>query len=127
MDAHSQEMLEAMFEHAFQLMGVLDAEGRLLAANRSSLAVIGKTLEDVAGQPFWETPWWSHDPEVQAKLRKAIGEAAGGGFVRLEATHSDVDGEIRIGDFSLTPCRDETGAVRWLFPEGRDITEQKRV
>ena len=127
MDAHSQEMLEALFEHAFPLMGVLDAEGRLLAANRSSLAVIGKSAEEVVGQPFWETPWWSHDPEEQAKLRKAIGAAARGQFVQLEATHPGADGSIRIVDFSLTPCLDATGTVRWLFPEGHDVTEQRRI
>jgi signal transduction histidine kinase len=30
-------------------------------------------------------------------------------------------------DFSITPVRDEQGALIYLIPEGRDITEQKRA
>jgi PAS domain S-box-containing protein len=30
-------------------------------------------------------------------------------------------------DFSLTPFRDGSGQVRWLFPEGRDVTDRKQA
>ncbi|MBL0313307.1 MAG: PAS domain S-box protein [Holophagaceae bacterium] len=120
-------MLEALFEHAFQLMGVLDAEGRVLMTNRSALAVIGKPEEEVIGRPFWETPWWSHDPKAQAEVKEAVSNATKGSFVRLEATHIGVDGEVRVVDFSLTPFRDGSGQVRWLFPEGRDVTDRKQA
>ena len=118
------DMIETLFEHAFQLMGVLDAEGRLLAANRSALAVIGKPEEDVLGQPFWDSPWFTHNAAAQAKVKAAIGEAATGQFVRFETSHLGTDGGTRVVDFSLTPWRDGSGAVRWLFPEGRDVTEK---
>jgi PAS domain S-box-containing protein len=127
MESSRAEMLEALFDHAFQLMGVLDAEGTLLAANRSALSVIGQRPEEVIGQPFWETAWWTSDPEGQARLREAITTAGKGRFVRLEATHRSVDGSVRVVDFSLTPFRDDLGKVRWLFPEGRDITTQKQA
>lgn len=121
------EMLEALFEHAFQLMGVLDAEGTVLTTNRAALAIIGKEETEVIGKPFWETPWWSHDSKAQTELREAISKAATGCFVRLEATHLGADGFMRVVDFSLTPFRDETGQVRWLFPEGRDVTDRKQA
>ena len=124
MQRRSPDMIETLFEHAFQLMGVLDVEGRLLAANRSALAVIGKREEEVLGQPFWESPWFSQDADAQAKVKAVIDEAAAGRFVRLEMSHQETDGSTRVVDFSLTPWRDDTGAVRWLFPEGRDVTEQ---
>ncbi len=127
MEPRPPEVLEALFEHAFQLMGVLDAEGRVLMTNRSALAVIGKQEEEVIGQPFWETPWWSHDPKAQAELKEAISKASTGCFVRLEATHLGVDGTMRAVDFSLTPFRDQSGQVRWLFPEGRDVTDRKQA
>lgn len=120
-------MLEALFEHAFQLMGVLDAKGTVLTTNRAALAIIGKEDSEVIGQPFWETPWWSHDPKAQAELKEAISKASTGCFVRLEATHLGADGFMRVVDFSLTPFRDESGQVRWLFPEGRDVTDRKQA
>ena len=125
MESRPPEMLEALFEHAFQLMGVLDAAGSVLVVNRSALEIIGKREEEVAGQPFWETPWWSHDPKAQAEVKEAIAKASTGVFVRLEATHRGVGGTLRVVDFSLTPYRDGSGQVRWLFPEGRDVTDRK--
>lgn len=127
MERRPPEMLEALFEHAFQLMGVLDAKGTVLTTNRAALAIIGKEDSEVIGQPFWETPWWSHDPKAQAELKEAISKASTGCFVRLEATHLGADGFMRVVDFSLTPFRDESGQVRWLFPEGRDVTDRKQA
>jgi PAS domain S-box-containing protein len=120
-------MLEALFENSFQFMGVLDAAGNVLACNRTSLDLIGRRADEILGRPFWEAPWWSHDPDEQARLRAAIRSAVEGNFVRLEATHHAADGTLRVVDFSLTPYRDEEGAVRWLFPEGRDVTAQKQA
>ncbi|MBL0211353.1 MAG: PAS domain S-box protein [Holophagaceae bacterium] len=121
------EMLEALYVHAFQFMGVLDAGGRVLTTNPSALEIIGIGEEEVIGQPFWETPWWSHDPRAQADVKDAIAKASAGSFVRLEATHLGVDGKVRVVDFSLTPFRDGSGQVRWLFPEGRDVTDRKQA
>ncbi|MCX5694814.1 MAG: hypothetical protein NT014_06845, partial [Candidatus Omnitrophica bacterium] len=30
-------------------------------------------------------------------------------------------------DFSLKPIKGEEGEVKWLIPEGRDITERKKI
>ncbi|MHB8765249.1 MAG: PAS domain S-box protein, partial [Deferrisomatales bacterium] len=81
---------------------------------------------DVLGRPFWDTPWWSHSPRLQERLRRAVAGAARGEFVRFEATHPGADGVIAYIDFSLKPVRDEAGAVEFLIPEGRDITDHKR-
>ncbi len=125
MPNRTPEMLEAVFESTVQFMGVLDTGGRLLACNRTSLDLIGKRAEDVEGKPFWETPWWSHDPAEEAKLRAAIAAAAAGSFVHLDTNHRAKDGSLRAVDFSITPWRDSAGRVRWLFPEGRDVTAQR--
>jgi PAS domain S-box-containing protein len=121
--AQSERRFRAIFDQAFQLVGLLDLRGTVLDANRSSLDMIGARLDDVVGRPFWETPWWRGSPDEPHRLKAAIKAAAGGQFVRYETTHQVGDGSLRHIDFSLKPVRDEHGRVTTLIPEGRDITE----
>jgi PAS domain S-box-containing protein len=125
--AKSERRFRAIFDQSFQLVGLLDPDGTLLDANRSALALIGAQLAEVVGRPYWETPWWRHDPDEAAKLRKGLAAAAQGTFVRFETTHAAADGTTRIIDFSLKPILDERGQVVMMIPEGRDITELKRA
>ncbi|MDY3556519.1 PAS domain S-box protein [Gemmata sp. JC717] len=123
----SEARFRAIFDQAFQFIGLMSTGGTLLEANRTALAAAGLSDADVIGKPFWDTAWWSHDPEQQARLRDAVARAAGGETIRFEATHAAADGTpIRV-DFSLKPFRDHTGAVRLLIPEGRDITAIRRA
>ncbi|SDG45338.1 PAS domain-containing sensor histidine kinase [Roseospirillum parvum] len=121
--ADDPRWLEAMFQHSFQFYGLLDAEGRLLAASPSSLAFIGRAFAEVHLKPFWETPWWTHSPTEQARLREAIKGAAQGRFARFETSHRDAQGETRFLDVSLTPIHDERGQVGLIVAEGRDVSE----
>lgn len=121
------EQLRAIYDHHFQLTGLLDPRGTLLSANRTALEFVGGDEAAIINRPFWETPWWAHSPETQQRLRKAIETAAAGDPVRMEVTHRNHENELRIIDFSLSPVHDDDGKVRYLVPEGRDITEQRRT
>jgi PAS domain S-box-containing protein len=121
--AASEGRFRTLFDQTFQLIGLLDRRGIVLAANRAALNMIGEPQEAVLGRPFWETGWWSHDPDQRARLREAIDRAAAGQFVRFEATHAAADGRTRAMDFSLVPVRDARGEVVQIIPEGRDVTE----
>jgi PAS domain S-box-containing protein len=123
--SESERTLRAILDHAFEYIGLLDTRGRMIRANQTSLRVAGVRMEDVKGRLFWETPWWAHSAEEQARLRAAVAKAAAGEFVRFETTHPTSDGRVLDIDFSLRPVIDETGAVAALIPEGRDITDQK--
>ncbi|PSB58073.1 PAS domain S-box protein [Chamaesiphon polymorphus] len=122
---HSERRFRAIFDGTFEFMGLLDPQGNVLEANRTALAAIGANLADVIDRPFWTTPWWSHDPDLQGQLQQAIAEAATGRLVRFEAKHVLADGSSMTVDFSLSPIVDDTGRVVMLIPEGRDITEQQ--
>ncbi len=120
--------LRALFDHTFQLIGLLSPDGILLEANQTALEFVGYTRAEAIGLPFWETRWWTSGPAGQAdRLRAAIAEAGHGHFARFEAEHRGVDGQVLTVDFSLTPVRDERGEVVYLIPEGRDITERKAL
>jgi PAS domain S-box-containing protein len=117
----------AIFDNTFQFVGLLDVDGKLLEANRTALAAIGVTPDEVVGQLFWATPWWTHSPDLQVQLQQAIMQAATGELVRFEAKHFLADGSHVIVDFSLSPIFDDTGKVVMLIPEGRDITDRKQL
>lgn len=117
-----------IFETAFQFIGLLDANGRMLEVNRPALAWARSTREAVLGQLVWDTPWWIHAGDaVRERLKAAVMATARGEFVRYDVTLPSIDGPKHTFDFSLTPVADEAGKIDLLIAEGRDITEQKRL
>jgi len=123
----NERKFHAVFDQAYQFVGLLSIDGMVLEANRTALAFGGVKEADVIGRPFWETPWWAHSPEQQEKIRLAVQEAAKGKLVRFEAFHPAADGNLHYVDFSLKPVKGEAGRVIMLMPEGRDITDRKRA
>ena len=123
--AEKERTLSAILDHSFEFIGLLDAGGRLLRANQTSLDAIGVRPPEVEGKYFWDTPWWTHSEAERQRLRDAVARAAQGEFVRFETSHPAPDGRLLHVDFSLKPVRDEQGRVVMMIPEGRDITEHK--
>jgi PAS domain S-box-containing protein len=123
----SERKFRAIFDGTFQFVGLLDTDGIILEANRTALEAIGAKPSDIIGQTFWSTPWWTHSPELQVQLQQAIIQAATGQLVRFEAKHFLADGSFVIVDFSLSPITDNTGKVVMLIPEGRDISDRKKM
>lgn len=121
---NSETKLKAIFDHHYQLTGLLDIDGRLIAANRTALEFVGAVESELLGQYFWDGPWW--DATQKSEVQSAIERARRGEFVRFETTHLNAAGEARNVDFSMSPVKDEDGKVIYIVPEGRDITELKR-
>lgn len=121
----SEKKIKALFDQTFQFIGMMTVDGTLIEANRTAMQFAGIKESDCIGKPFWNTPWWTHSKEMQAKLREAVKKAAIGESVFFEATHVAADGKTHYVDFSLKPFRDENGDINFLIPEGRDITEHK--
>jgi len=121
----SERKLRAIFDHHFQLTGLLDVQGRLVAANQTALRFAGAEEADVLGQFFWDGPWW--EPWQRHQVQDAVDSALVGEFVRFETTRPAATGEMRHIDFSLNPVRDADGNVTYLVHEGRDITDVKQV
>ena len=91
--------------------------------NQSGLDFAGNVLEDLANQPFWEAPWWSHDLDVKKNVKDGVGKASNGVLVRFETTSVSKDGEIRNIDMSLKPVFNAFDEVAFIIAEARDITE----
>lgn len=124
---NNQKKLRAVLDQTFQFIGVLTPDGTLVDVNNTAVSFSGAKYEDVINRPFWNGPWWKHSLELQEKLRTAIQDAAKGTFLRFEVTHPAADGNIHYVDFSLKPIKDENDEIVYLIPEGRDITEAKKL
>ncbi len=123
----SEIKFRAIIDHSFEFIGLMTPDGTLIEANESALAFIGFSGSDVLNRPFWETPWWTHSPELQEDIREGIKKAAAGEMVRFEVTSSAADGHLAYIDFSIKPVLDAAGRILYLIPEGRDITDRKHA
>jgi PAS domain S-box-containing protein len=124
--ADSERRFRAVFEGTYQHLGLLRPDGTVVEINRTALEAVGVPRAHAVGKPFWEGPWF-RETALAERVRGAIVEAAHGRFVRFELDIATREGFPRAIDFSIQPVRDEEGRVVLLIPEGRDITELKRV
>ena len=122
--ADAEARFRAIFDSQIQYITVVAPDGTVLDKNRALLEAVGTTAQQVIGKPIWEGEGWTAaDCEW---LRTQIRAAAWGGSARRELARTSVDGRRLVIDFSLKPVRDgESGAVKWIIAEGRDITEQR--
>ena len=123
----SERRMRAVFDQSFQLAGILDKKGRLLNVNRTAMKYVGGEPEEFTGKIFWDTEWWRNQPDLQDKIKDAVGMASGGVVTKSEITLSDRDGFLKTLDFSIRPVRDENGEIIYLVPEAIDITLRKKA
>ncbi|WP_052672204.1 PAS domain S-box protein [Aliterella atlantica] len=123
----SERLFKAVFDNAFQFIGLLTPDGAISTVNQTALDFGGITLESVVGQLFWETLWWRHSSAEQEKLKAAIFQAATGKLIRYEVDVIGAGDTISSIDFSIKPVLDEIGQVSLLILEGRDITKRQQA
>ena len=119
--------LNAIYHARLEYIGRVTPDGILVDCNAALLEVAGSHQTEVVGQPFAEIPWFSATPGASELIRNAITFARSGEVFRSELTLNRPGGDFMVVDFLLTPVRDESGAIVFLVPEGRDITEEKRT
>jgi PAS domain S-box-containing protein len=122
----SESRFKAIFHTSYQYKGIAALDGTLLDANPTSLHGVNATLDDVAGKPLWETPWFTGTPGVPAMVRKAVAAVARGKTIRKEALITLPAG-ARWFDFTMRPIRDARGEVVAIVPEAADITARRQA
>ncbi len=96
-------------------------------ANATALSAIGKCLDEIAGMPFWETPWFAGTPHASNIIRTAVATVAGGQSIRHDLHVNLPVGGWRWFDFQMRPVRDERGNVLVLVPEAVELTERRKA
>ncbi len=110
--------------HTFVM--VLKPTGEIIFVNNTPLELIGKKLEDVEGMLLYETPWWNYSQDVKTSIKRDIELCATGKTLAHETQMYSSDGLMWI-NFSVHPIYDDKGNVKYLVPEGRDITKIKNA
>jgi PAS domain S-box-containing protein len=118
----AREVLDALYT----FVGVLSADGVLIAANTAPLAAAGITMDDVRGRPFWECYWWSYDPAVAERCRLACEAAARGDRVRFDVRVRMAGGRLMPIDFQIAPLYDRDGRLTHLIPSAVEITARQQ-
>ncbi|HVF93401.1 MAG TPA: PAS domain-containing protein [Sphingomonas sp.] len=123
----SQDRLRTIFETSFGFQALMSVEGMLLDANATSLATIGATLDEVAGQRFWDTPWFAGTPEMPEAIRAAVARVAEGErYVRSLRLDLPVGG-WRFYDFAMRPILDDMGKVVTIVAEAIETTGRRQA
>src|SRR5690606_3965253 len=125
--AEREARFRGVFSSTFQLMGVLDSQGRVIEGNDIALGFAGLRNEDIAGMPFWELPYFRASERTSTLMRNAVERAMRGELVRAEVELAGIGDRRMTVDFSLKPVFGADGRVSMLIPEGRDISERKRA
>jgi len=125
--AASEKKFRTMIEHTRELFGLLSPDGLVIQVNPAALAVVGASLKDVAGKPFWDTPWWNDDPKKQLELKQALEQARQTGIECFETYHTGMNGQRVHIDFSVQSVTNDDGDVILFITEGRDITERHEM
>lgn len=125
--AAADAKFRAFFEQGALFAGIMDMRGTLLEANRLSWEGCGFTKKQIIGKPFWDGPWWNPSPDLVARIKAAVAQAATGQMFREEMRYFVGDGSVRWADVTIMPIKDESGRVIFLAPTGTDITESRRA
>ena len=119
--------LNAIYSSSLEHLGLITPEGILLDCNRALLDFAGNSRSEVVGRHFADLPWFARTSGAPELIRNAIAHANRGVMFRSQLSLNRPNGETLVFDFSITPVRDGGGAIVFLVPEGRDITEEKRT
>jgi PAS domain S-box-containing protein len=120
----SERRFRAIFEHAFEAVGLLSPDGTVLEINRAG-RLLTEGLSELVGLPLWELPWTGSDGEgddsARQRLKNAIAQAARGEVIRYSENINRPAGGPRRIDITLTPIKDEKGRIIYIVPEGREL------
>ncbi len=118
--------LKILVDFVPQLIGVLDADGTLRYVNRTGLAFLGRTLEELVHADAVDATL--HHAEDLDTVRATVERAFSlGAPAELEARLRRHDGAYSWFMIRYEPLRDEQGRIlRWYWT-GIDIDDRKRI
>lgn len=122
--ATSERRFRVIFDSTFQLVALLDRQGRMIEMNETARGFLGLTRAQAIGVRIDDLPCWP-DAATRATLRAALAEAADGMPRRGEMVARAADGRLAPVEVSLRPVAGPDGQTEWLVAEGHDLTELK--
>ncbi|MCQ4295184.1 PAS domain-containing protein [Pseudomonas stutzeri] len=121
--ARSEANIRAVLETSHLYKAMLAPDGSILYVNATALAGIGARFHQLAGTPFWESPWFTATPGM-AETIKAMTQRVAAGATEHVTMSLNMPGGRRTFDFSMRPVLGEDGEIVALVPEALDISER---
>ena len=115
------DRLRASFETTLLYQAYLSRDGTLLDANSASLRGIQARENDVVGQPFWDTPWFSATPGAGERIREMV-QSAASGKAATQTLELQLPAGRRKLEITLRPVVNGRGEVTGIVPEAIDLT-----
>ncbi len=120
----NEARFHAVFNKAFEFMGLLKSNGILQDINTAALTFVGYQRSAMEGIFFWDMPWTMHSQKNQARLKKAIATVVEGDVARCEIEIRKHNGQRAVLDFLFTPIANAQNEIVWILVEGRDLEQQ---
>ena len=122
-----EQWFHALYESPVLACALLDAEGRILDANRLAIEGCGFTRDEIERVKYWECGWWTPDPTLAEQVRAWFEEL-------LTTTKSlqavcrcfRADGSVWMVELTLVPIvtSTELGArPQYVVASSLDITD----
>ncbi len=119
----SEERFRSLFEATTEFIQILDAEGRIVAANPAARDRLGYADKDLIGQRL--TDFFT--PQSRVVFEQHFPTLLDRGSYRQEAEIACHDGSVITVDCSAAAIRDDDGNVTSIVALLRDITDRVRV
>lgn len=123
----SKLKFEALFNEAFQLMALMDTEGRILEINRPALTFLQQSLNEVQGVRFSELKIFQNESYALKQMEigfKVAQKNQGSRFTTPINSFAEVPVVL---DINLKPIVNSQGQVSLVLIEARDITALKQA
>ncbi len=118
-----EAQMRTILETSNQYQCLLDRNGRIQFANRTALASIGKRLDEVFEEFFWDAPWFAQTPQSSHIIRELFQSMSRG-----EPARTELPVELPIGhrvlEIGMRPIA-EGKAAAGVLVEALDITERR--
>ncbi|MBM3565132.1 MAG: PAS domain S-box protein [Alphaproteobacteria bacterium] len=120
-----RDRLRQILDAQFGFVCVLKPDGAIEEVNRTPLALMNLTREDVIGRTFWDIGWLK--PGTEKDIEAAVTAAAEGAVVRNDIVANFPGAGLRDVDAVFQPLRDADGKITNVVGFGVDITERKQA
>jgi PAS domain S-box-containing protein len=123
----SENFFSGTLNAMLTFVAVLEPDGKVKFINNTPLEKAGVSLNDVKGKMFHDAFWWQYSEQARQQIKEDIKICATGKTLVHDIEFQTAKGELLWIEYSMHPIYDENGKIKYLVPEGRDITERKQA
>ncbi len=123
----SERFHKGLLDDLLTFVGVLNPNGDIVFINNTPLELAEIALDDLVGKKFYDAYWWEYSENAKRTIERDVKSCASGQNLVRDIQVKTADGSLIWIEFSMHPIMTEDGTVKYLVPEGRDVTERKRA